>query len=68
MSVDTFNLNDKLYSNYNNILLEIINELNQIKINSKEDSIIKTLTNIIIKINNIINNIYPYSFNFLLLN
>ena len=32
MEDNLFNLNNKIYSNNNNILLEIINELNQIKV------------------------------------
>ena len=32
-----FNLNNKMYSNNNNILLEIINELNQVKSDSNEN-------------------------------
>ena len=55
MNIDTFSLNDKIYSNNNNILLEIIKELNQMKNNSKDDSIIKILSHIILKLNNIIN-------------
>ena len=55
MNIDTFSLNDKIYSNNNNILLEIIKELNQMKNNSKDDSIIKILSHIILKINNMIN-------------
>ena len=50
-----FNLNNKIYSNNNNILLEIINDLNQVINNSKEDLSIKILGNVINKINYIIN-------------
>ena len=49
------NLNNKIYSDNNDISLEIINDLNRIKNNLKDDLIIKTLEIIISKINNIIN-------------
>ena len=39
MEDNLFNLNNKIYSNNNNILLEIINELNQIKSDSNENFI-----------------------------
>ena len=55
MENDTFNLNNKIYSNNNNILLEIINELNQIKNYSNDNLIIQRLGNIINKMNYIIN-------------
>ena len=55
MEQDIFNLNNKIYSNNNNILLGIINDLQQIINNSKDNTIIKILSNIIIKMNNIIN-------------
>ena len=60
MENNLFNLNNKIYSNNNNILLEIINELNQIKIDSNENLTIQRLGNIINKMNhmtNILNNI-----------
>ena len=41
MENDIFNLNNKIYSNNNNILLEIINELNQIKNDIDNNLIIK---------------------------
>ena len=50
-----FNLNNKIYSNNNNILLEIINDLNKVINNSKDDLSIKILGNVINKINYIIN-------------
>ena len=50
-----FNLNNKIYSSNNNLLLEIINDLNQVINNSKEDLSIKILGNVINKINYIIN-------------
>ena len=55
MQADIFNLNDKIYSNNNNILLEIINELNQIKKDSNENLTIQRLGNIINKMNYMIN-------------
>ena len=55
MEQNMFNLNNKIYSNNNNLLLEIINDLNQVINNSKEDLSIKILGNVINKINYIIN-------------
>ena len=55
MEKNIFNLNDKIYSNNNNILLEMIKELQLIINKSKDDLIIKILSNVIIKMNNIIN-------------
>ena len=55
MENDLFNLNNKIYSNNNNILLEIINELNQLRNYSQDNLIISKLGNIINKINYIIN-------------
>ena len=55
MEQDIFNLNNKIYSNNNNILLGIINDLQQIINYSKDNKIIKRLGDIMIKINNIIN-------------
>ena len=55
MDQDIFNLNNKIYSNNNNILLEIINDLQQIINDSKDNIIIKRLSNIIMKMNIIIN-------------
>ena len=54
MDQNIFNLNNKIYSNNNNILLEIINDLQKIINNSKDNVIIKILSNVIIKMNNII--------------
>ena len=54
MEQNIFNY-DKIYSNNNNILLEIVNNLQQLMNYSKDDLIIKTLGNIIIKMNCIIN-------------
>ena len=55
MEQNIFNLNNKINSNNNNILLEIVNDLETLKNNSKDNTIIKTLGDIINKINNIIN-------------
>ena len=55
MEQNIFNLNNKIYSNNNNILLEIVNELHNLMNYSKDNIIIKTLGNIINKMNNIIN-------------
>ena len=55
MEPNTFNLNDKIYSNNNNILLEIVNDLQKIVNYSKDDLLIKMLGNVIIKMNNMIN-------------
>ena len=55
MEQNIFNLNNKIYSNNNNILLEIVNDLDQLMNYSKDNIIIKTLGNIINKMNYIIN-------------
>ena len=55
MEQNMFNLNNKIYSNNNNLLLEIVNDINQVINNSKEDLSIKILGNVINKINYIIN-------------
>ena len=55
MEQDIFNLNNKIYSNNNNIMLEIINELNLIRNYSQDNLIIQRLGNVIEKINYIIN-------------
>jgi len=55
MENNLFNLNYKIYSNNNNIMLEIINELNQLRNYSQDNLIISKLGNIINKINIIIN-------------
>ena len=55
MEQDIFNLNNKLYSNNNNILLEIVNDLRHLMNYSKDNLIIKTLGDIINKMNYIIN-------------
>ena len=55
MEQNMFNLNNKIYSNNNNLLIEIINDLNQL-INYYRDNLsIKILGNVINKINYIIN-------------
>ena len=50
-----FNLNNKIYSNNNNLLIEIINDLNQLMNYYKDNLIINILGNVINKINYIIN-------------
>ena len=55
MYKDKFTLNNQIYSNNNNILLGIINELNQIANSSHENLTIKRISDIIIKMNFIIN-------------
>ena len=55
MEQNMFNLNNKIYSNNNNLLLEIINDLNQLKNYYKDNLSIKILGNVIYKINYIIN-------------
>ena len=55
MEGNILNLIDKIFSNNNNILHNIINELKQIKDDSKENITIKRLSDIIIKMNNNIN-------------
>ena len=55
MDKDTFTLNNQTYSNNNNILLGIINELQQIINSSHENLTIKRISDAIIKMNAIIN-------------
>ena len=55
MDKDTFILNNQTYSNNNNILLGIINELQQIANSSHEKLTIKRISDVIIKMNFIIN-------------
>ena len=55
MDDDKFTLNNQTYSNNNNILLGIINELQQISNSSHETLTIKRISDIIIKMNFIIN-------------
>ena len=52
--MDLFGLNNKIFSNNNNIMLEIIDELNQMKDNSQDNLIISKLSDIINKMNSII--------------
>ena len=54
MEQNIFNLNNKIYSNNNNILLEIINDLNKLLNYSNDNLIIKILGNSINKMNYII--------------
>ena len=55
MDKDTFTLNNQTYSNNNNILLGIITELQQISNSSHENLTIKRISDIITKMNFIIN-------------
>ena len=52
--MDLFGLNNKIFSNNNNIMLEINDELNQMKDNSRDNLIILKLGDIINKMNSII--------------
>jgi len=54
MEKNIFNSNHKLYSNNNNILIEIVNDLQQLMNNSKDNLIIQALGGIINKMNYII--------------
>ena len=55
MDNDILNLNNKTYSNNNNILIEIINDINQLMNSIHDNIIIKRLGDIINKINYIVN-------------
>ena len=55
MDKDTFTLNNQTYSNNNNILLGIINELQQISNSSHENLTIKRISDVVIKMNFIMN-------------
>ena len=55
MDKDTFTFNNQTYSDNNNILLGIINELQQISNSSHENLTIKRISDIIIKMNFIVN-------------
>ena len=55
MNQDTFNLNNKIYSNNNNLLFGIINDLQQVINNTNDNLIIKRIGDIITKMNFIIN-------------
>ena len=55
MEEDIFDLNSKIYSNNNNILLGIIDELQQTMKDSKENITIKRLADIITQMNKVIN-------------
>ena len=50
-----FNLNNQIYSNNNNLLLGIINDLQQINNITHDNLVIKRIGDIIIKMNYIIN-------------
>ena len=55
MSENMNDLNNKIYSNNNNLLLGIINDLQNVIKNSHENLTIKRIGDIIIKMNYIIN-------------
>ena len=55
MDNDILNFNNKIYSNNNNILLQIINDLNQLMYSIHDNIIIKRIGDIINKMNYIIN-------------
>ena len=55
MNQDSFNLNVKIYSNYNNLLTNIVDDLKQVVNNTNDNLIIKRIGDIIIKINFAIN-------------
>ena len=55
MDKNLFSLNYKIYSINNDILIEIVNDLQQLMVYSKDNLIISTLKNTINKINYIIN-------------
>ena len=55
MYQDTFNLNNKVYSNNNNLLFGIINDLQQVINNTNDNLIINRIGDIITKMNFIIN-------------
>ena len=58
MEDDSFIINNKIYSNNNNILISIVKELENISNdlnNTKFNNIIKQIKNIIILINKVIN-------------
>ena len=55
MEQNMINLNNKIYLNNNNILLELIKNLNQVINNSTNDANIRILGDVINKINYIIN-------------
>ena len=55
MSENMNDLNNKIYSNNNNLLLGIINDLRNVINNSHENLTIKRIGDIIIKMNYIIN-------------
>ena len=55
MDNDILNFNNKIYSNNNNILLQIINDLNQLMYSIHDNIIIKRISDIIYKMNYIVN-------------
>ena len=55
MDNDILNLNNKIYSNNNSILLQIINDLNQLIYSINDNIIIKRIIDIINKMNYFVN-------------
>ena len=55
MDKDTFSFNNQIYSNNNNILLEIIDDLQQIVNSSQDNLMTKRIGDIIIRMNSLIN-------------
>ena len=55
MDANMYNLNNKIYSSNNNLLLEVINDLQQIIKNTHENVIVKRISDIIVKMNFIVN-------------
>ena len=55
MNQDMYNFYNKIYSNNNNLLLGIINDLQQINYITHDNLVIKRIGDIIIKMNFIIN-------------
>ena len=51
---ETFNINNKIFLNNNNLLLEIINDIQPIITSSREESVIQKLQDIINRLNSII--------------
>ena len=54
MNQDMNDINNMIYSNNNNLLLGIVNDLQQVINSSNENIVIKRISDIIIRMNNII--------------
>ena len=55
MNQDMFNLNNKIYSSNNNLLLDVVDDLQQINNITQDNLVIKRIGDIINKMNFIIN-------------